>query len=128
MEETPRNDPPANPAVGACYIVGNSPTGEWAGKSQYIAGYTSGGWRYIAPTAGMSVYVKAAGISAHNLAGAWEFGVLRGTALMLGGVQVVGSRLAAIPGPSGGAAVDAEGRATINQVLAALRQHGLIES
>src|SRR5947199_3315282 len=68
VEETPRNDPPADPVVGACYIVGNSPTEEWAGKSQYIAGYTSGGWRYIAPTAGMSAYVKAAGISAHNRA------------------------------------------------------------
>jgi hypothetical protein len=43
-------------------------------------------------------------------------------------MQVVGSRLAAIPGPSSGATVDAEGRAAINQILAALRQHGLIES
>jgi hypothetical protein len=128
VEEAPRNDPPASPAAGACYIVGNSPTGEWAGKSQCIAGYTSGGWRYISATIGMVAHVKPMGISAQYRAGAWELGVLRGTGLILGGVQVVGSRLPAIPGPSGGATVDVEGRAAINQVLAALRQHGLIES
>jgi len=122
------NDPPASPELGACYIVGNSPTGEWTGRSQCIAGNTSGGWRYIAAAAGMTAYVKAAGMFAQYRSGAWELGLLRGTGLLLGGVQLVGSRLAAIPGPSGGAAVDAEGRAAINQVLAALRQHGLIES
>jgi hypothetical protein len=36
--------------------------------------------------------------------------------------------VAAIPGPSGGSNVDVEARAAIDQVLAALRHHGLIES
>lgn len=53
--------------------------------------------------------------------------MLRGTSLALGGSQVVGSRLAAIPGPTGGANIDVEGRGAISQILAALRQHGLIE-
>ena len=128
IEEAPRNDPPPNPIVGTCYIVGPSPTGMWAGKDQCIVGYTSGGWRYVAPVEGMSAYVKATGVYASYRAGTWEFGALRGTNLMLGGVQVVGSRQAAIPGPTGGTFVDVEGRFAIGQILAALRQHGLIES
>jgi hypothetical protein len=43
------------------------------------------------------------------------------------GEQVVGARQAAIATPAGGATVDAEGRASITQILAALRQHGLID-
>jgi hypothetical protein len=128
VEEAPRSSPPASPPVGACYIVGASPAGAWAGKSQCIAGYTSGGWRFIPPREGTSAYVKATGVWANYRAGAWELGTVRATSLVLGGSQVVGARLAPIAGPSGGTSVDAESRATINQVLAALRQHGLIES
>jgi hypothetical protein len=114
--------------VGACYIVGGSPTGEWAGKSKCLAGYTSGGWRFISATDGMSAYVKTTGTWANYRSGAWGLGTVRGTSLVLDGLQVVGSRLAALAGPSGGTNVDAEARASINQILVALRQHGLIES
>ena len=128
VEEAARNDPPESPIEGDCYIVGGSPTGVWSGKGQFIACYTSGGWRYVAPFEGMSAYVRATGLSATYRGGTWEFGALRGTNLMLGGVQVVGGRQAAIPAPTGGSLVDAEGRSTINQILTTLRQHGLIES
>jgi hypothetical protein len=47
---------------------------------------------------------------------------------VLGGQQVVGGRLAAIPSATGGATIDAQARSTIDQILSALRQHGLIES
>ena len=77
---------------------------------------------------GMGAYVKASALSANYRAGAWELGSLRGNSLVVGGSQVVGSRQAAISGPTGGATVDAECRSAINQILAALRQHGLIES
>lgn len=128
VEEEPRNTPPAAPTVGTCYIVGNSPTDEWSGKSACIAGYSSGGVRFIAPLEGMTAYVKSSGTWAIYRAGSWEVGTVRGTSLVLGGVQVVGGRLAAIVAPSGGAIIDAEGRSAIEQILAALRQHGLIES
>jgi hypothetical protein len=128
VELAPIQDPPSTPALGACYIVGNSPTGAWAGNPQYIAGWTSGGWRLVAPVEGMSVYVKAAGQDARYHNGAWELGVLHGASLRIGGVQVVGSRAAAIPAPTGGTTVDAQARNTLNQILAALVQHGLIAS
>src|SRR5258706_8044479 len=90
-EEGPRSAPPATPAVGACFVVGSSPTGEWSGKNLCLAGYTSGGWRFIAPVEGMTAYVKTTGTWANYRSGAWEVGVLRGNSLVVGGHQVVGT-------------------------------------
>ena len=128
VEEGPRTSPPAMPSLGACYIIGDAPSGDWVGKARCLAGYTGGGWRYVGPIEGMSAYVKETGTWAHYRAGSWEVGTLRGAAVVVGGTQVVGSQLAAIAGPSAGTVVDTESRAAINQILAALRQHGLIES
>ena len=128
VEEATRSDPPPAPTVGSCYIIGSSPTGEWAGRTDSVAGYTSGGWRYIPPIEGMTAYVKSAGVWACYRSGVWELGAVRGNSVVLEGLQVLGSRLPAIAGPSGGATVDAESRATIDRILAALREHGLIES
>jgi hypothetical protein len=128
VEEPPRASPPASPALGACYLVGASPTGEWAGKPWCIAAFGSGGWRLIAPAEGMTVYVRSASNWAVYRAGGWEMGQVRGSALVLGGQQVVGPRAAAIPSAAGGTTVDSEARQTLDQVLAAMRQHGLIET
>jgi hypothetical protein len=127
VEALPLVTPPSSPVVGACYIVATSPTGGWAGKAQYLAAYTSGGWRFIAPIDGMAAYVKASGIWATYRSGAWEMGAVRGSSLVLGGQQVVGSRGAAIAAPSGGTTIDSQARTTIGLILAALRQHGLID-
>lgn len=50
------------------------------------------------------------------------------TGLFVAGEQVVGARLNAISGPSGGTMVDSEARTAVAQILAAMRQHGLIET
>ena len=128
VEEPPRAVPPSAPAIGAAYIVGAAPTDAWAGKAQQLAAFTSGGWRFIAPVDGMAAYVKSIGIMASYRAGAWEIGVLRGSSLAIGGVQVVGTRSGAIASPSGGTTVDSQARSTIDRILAAMRQHGLIET
>jgi len=52
---------------------------------------------------------------------------LRGTAVFLDGVKVVGPRLPAIALPADGSTVDSEARSTLDAVLSALRSHGLIE-
>ena len=127
VEEGPRSDPPASPSLGSCYIVGTSPTGEWAGKAQFLATFTSGGWRLISPPEGMSVYVKDGGIWAAYRGGSWELGSLRASRVLIGNEQVVGARGAAIGSASGGATVDSEARSVIDAILAALRLHGLIE-
>ena len=70
------------------------------------------------------------GIDEHVIyrSGAWEFGVLRGSSILIGGQQVVGARVAAIASPAGGTTIDSEARAAIAAALGALRQHGLIET
>ena len=126
VEEPPRAAPPASPAVGAAYIVAASPTGAWGGKALNLAAYTTGGWRFVAPVEGMVAYVKSSGVWAAHRGGAWEVGSVRGSSVIVGGLQVVGGRAAAIADPSGGTMVDSQARAALGQILAALRQHGLI--
>jgi hypothetical protein len=128
VEGTPQDAPPATPAEGQCYIVGAAPSGSWAGKAGQLAGYGPGGWRFQPALEGMTVLDKASGLRGEYRSGAWEFGTVHGTELAIGGVQVVGAQEAAIAAPSGGSTVDAEARAAVGAILAALRAHGLIAS
>lgn len=128
VEEAPRNDPPATPLSGQCFIVGTAPTGEWAGHASALAAFSEAGWRFVEPVEGLQAWVKSAAIPATFHAGAWELGALRGERLMIGGVQVVGARSAAIPNATGGSTIDTEARAAIAAMLSALRAHGLIET
>lgn len=126
VEEGPRNDPPASPTAGTAYIVGASPMAEWSLFAQHVAAFTAAGWRYIAPTPGLVQFIKATATFATYGTAGWEVGALRGARLIIGGSQVVGPQSAAIAAPAGGTIVDFEVRATMEQVLAALRSHGLI--
>jgi hypothetical protein len=126
VEEPPRASPPSSPAVGVSYIVSSAPTGAWAGKSQCLAGYTSGGWRFVTPFEGLTAFVRSTATWATYRAGTWEIGLLRGASVVIGGQQVIGSRAAAISSASGGTTIDVQARAVIDQILTALRQHGLI--
>src|SRR3954471_9344572 len=81
--ETPRNDPPASPVEGSCYIVATAPTGAWSGNGQNLATYTGGGWRFVAPLDGMAAYVISANLWATFCAGLWEMGAVRGSSLIL---------------------------------------------
>ena len=126
VEEPPRNAPPASPVAGQAWIVGASPSGIWAGKAGQVAGYTRGGWRYVAPPDGLSLLVRTTGTFAVRRGGAWDIGEVRAALVKVGGTQVVGAQAAAIAAPAGGATVDAEARAALAAILAALRNHGLI--
>jgi hypothetical protein len=87
----------------------------------------------LAPWAiGSEVVVTALGAGAGSSEARATIGTeasrpLRGSALLLDGLQVVGGRGPAIASPTGGMTMDSEARSTIDAVLAALRQHGLIE-
>ena len=122
------NTPPASPGLGDCYIVGPAPTGIWAGQALAIAGYTAGGWRFVAATEGLRAMDKASGQIACFIDGAWEIGNVRAAKLSVGGNQIVGARLAAVGEPAGGTTVDTEARAAIAAILSRLRTHGLIAS
>ena len=120
------NAPPAVPRIGEAWLVGDSPEGAWAGHAQALACWTEGGWRFAAPVEGMRVWNAAAAVDHRYSGGQWIGGAIRGSALLVGGQQVVGARQTAIAPPAGGATVDAQARATLTKILATLQVHGLI--
>jgi hypothetical protein len=120
------NVPPVAAELGSAWIVGVAPTGGWAGQARAFAGWTSGGWRFVAPRDGMTVWSIADGQAARFGSGAWTLGVVAGSRVSIGGVDVVGPRRAAVPDPAGGSVVDVQARAAISSILGVLRGHGLI--
>ena len=114
------------------------------GTEAAMAGHVAGEWFVLVeadalrmiglpPWAiGSEVVVTALGVGAGSSEARATIGTeasrpLRGSALLLDGIQVVGERRPAIPSPSGGTTMDAEARSAIDAVLTALRQPGLIE-
>lgn len=126
IEGPPLATPPADPVAGQGWIVAAGATGAWSGKDESLACWTEGGWRFVAPPAGMCVWNKAAGHRLHWTGSAWSRGELAVTSLMIGGLKVVGERQAAVPSPSGGTVIDEEARSAIAAITAALKSHGLI--
>jgi len=99
--------PPSAPTAGQCWIVGSAPTGAWAGQDGAIAGWTAGGWRFVAPFEGMAAWSIAEARIARRRPAGWTLGPTLGP-------------------PSGGATVDVEARAAIAAIVGALRSGGLI--
>lgn len=120
------NVPPVEPVLGGCWIVGSAPEGAWTGHAGEVAGWTAGGWRFLTPIDGMRLWIGADQGFALFASGEWRFGQSYGR-LIVEGQQVVGARGGAIAEPVGGVTVDVEARAAISAVLAALREHGLID-
>ena len=112
VEEPARASPPATPTLGTSYIVADQASGEWSGHDGAIAAFTLGGWRYVAPTDGLTVLEQSTGSTLRYRSGAWE--------------QVLGAPQPAIPDVMGGTTADSESRAAIAAILSALRAHGLI--
>jgi hypothetical protein len=125
-ESAGTNAPPDDPAAGQMWIVGGAPAGAWAGCADMLAIWTDGGWRFIAPRDGTSVYVRDQDADARHVGGGWRIGSLTGVRLVVAGEQVVAARQAAVTVPAGGTVADLEARAAIGAVLDALRAHGLI--
>ena len=117
---------PSTPVPGQCWIVGTGATGAWAGHDGAIACWTSGGWRFADPFSGMTAWNLATASWVLRGASSWSIGISNASQYRINDVQVVGARQAAIPGPTGGAAVDAESRVALGAILTALRTHGLI--
>lgn len=122
------NTPPQAPQPGQCWIVGATPTGAWSGRAGAIAGWTAGGWRFVAARAGLCARHLPSGETAVCDGIGWQTGEVRATSLVVDGVQVVGARGPAITVPSSGATIDAELRACVEAILIMLRKHGLIAS
>lgn len=100
-------DPPPAPAPGDCYIVADSPTGEWAGHASAIAIRAENQWLFAPARAGMRLHdAQAGGLAAFDPAEGWR-------------------RTAAPAAPAGGATQDAEARAALSAIVAGLRNLGI---
>jgi hypothetical protein len=127
VEAGPLSAPPDAPVPGQGWIVAPPATGDWAGMEHALATWTAGGWRFVAPVAGMALWNKAGGYWLHWSGSAWIDGILPATALAIGGQQVVAGRQPAVPSPSGGTTIDMEARAAIEALIATLKSHGLTD-
>ena len=127
VEGGPVAAPPADPLPGQSWIVADGASGALSGHDGELAVWTGGGWRFVAPLAGMLVWQKAAARWVHWTGEAWSGGELPASALVVDGEQVVGPRQASVPSPSGGTIIDAQAREAVSAVIVALRSHGLIE-
>jgi hypothetical protein len=126
VEGVPQAAPPSDPAIGACYLVGENGNAEWSGQDGAIACFTAGGWRFIEPVEGLSVIERLSGEAFQCRSGEWEMGIGRCREVRIGGQTVLRERQPAISDPVGGAVIDSESRASLAGVLDALRAHGLI--
>ena len=127
VEGDPTDVIPSDPVPGESWIVGTGAAAEWTGEADKLATWTDGGWRFVAPVPGMTVWNVAAGYRLHWTGAAWSNGKWPAAALTIGDQQVVGPRLESIPSPSGGTIIDVEARAAVDAIIVALRTHGLIE-
>lgn len=98
--------PPGDPADGECWLVETGAEQDWLDKDGQIAMFASGNWLFAKPREGMTLYdcstqQQARFVTSWNYAAAPEL-------------------------PTGGAVIDAEARATIGQILAALQVAGLV--
>ncbi|KKW91029.1 DUF2793 domain-containing protein [Sphingobium chungbukense] len=118
--------PPAAPAIGDCWIVAAGASGDWAGREGMVACWTEGGWRFVTPRAGLSLWVVDRGYAMRHEGAGWADAPVREDGLYVAGDRIVGGRGPGIADPSGGATVDGEARSAIGAILHALRTHGLI--
>jgi hypothetical protein len=118
--------PPANPPKGACYLVAEGATAEWAGQDGFLAAFTDGGWRYIAPLEGMQVLDRSSGQTVVYRNASWETGIVRAREVWIEGMAILRERQPAIPDPTGGSVVDSQCRQAVTAILATFRTHGLI--
>lgn len=119
--------PPISPVEGACWLVSTTPDGEWTGHADAIAQWTSSGWRFVEAFAGLQVWLDATGVALRHNGSNWSANITAAS-LRIGGQQVVGPRGASISAPSGGLVIDAECRASLSELIAALQTHGLISN
>ena len=124
----PVDVPPATAVEGECMIVGKVPTGAFVDRADHLAIYQDAGWRFVAPREGFACFDTESHRSWRYDGSEWTDGVHEVSVLKVNGETVIGPRGPAIALPEGGATVDGEARATLEAVVQALRDHGLIAS
>lgn len=107
VETIAANAPPPSPAIGQQWIVGPAPTGAWTGQAGALAGWTGQGWRFLHLPPGATVTERPTMLQWQRNSITWVAPV-------------------AVTAPSGGATIDAECRAKLAALIAALSARGLL--
>lgn len=102
------NSPPPTVNNGMNWLVGSTPSGEWAGQAGKLACKQAGGWMFVQPVDGMRIVNRATG------------------QIML--FLTTWKTASAIPAPTGGSTVDAEARTAVTQIIAALKASGILSA
>ena len=102
------NAPPMTPLAGQSWIVASGGSGEWAGQDNNFALYTDSGWRFVTSQEETTAWVLDEAVSVRFRLGIWQ------------------TPVGPTSDPVGGSVVDVECRAAVIDILAALRNHGLI--
>lgn len=97
--------PPATPENGENWLVGTPATGAWAGQDGLLACRQADNWLFVAPRDGMRLLDRSLGQDRRYI----------------GGWRIAEEALE----PIGGSTVDAEARAAILQLIAALKAAGI---
>jgi hypothetical protein len=102
------DDPPPNPTDGTAWIVGATPSGDWAEQAGKVAIRQLGNWLFVPPRDGMRVLDRSTGQEI-RYAGAWR-------------------APAAPSAPIGGATIDSEARTTLSDLIDRLTDAGIFHS
>ena len=104
--EAMQDAPPTDPIDGSSYLVGTSPTGEWAGYAEHLALRIGESWHFVSPAEGMELYDRSGQVKRHYASG-WS---------------------AALPpsSPTGGAVIDVEARSAISELVSTLQAAGIL--
>ncbi len=124
----PANVAPAEPEMGFSYLCGDIPTGAWSGRAKNVAYWSDNGWRFSVPVEGQQLHDRGTGRTWRYASGQWSLGVAHVAEVRVSGVKVLGAQQLPVANIAGGSVVDIEARNALGQVLAALRNHGLISS
>ena len=92
VEAAPIAAPPPAPVPAAC--TGSRRPARAArspGTTGKLAGWTEGGWRFVAPVEGMRLTERGSGVELAFRGGAWTSGSLRASEVVIGGQKVVGA-------------------------------------
>ena len=100
------NSPPPTPANGTAWRIGSTPTGEWVGHADQIACHQAGQWLFVEPQDGMRVQDRSSGTQLWFNSG-WQ-------------------TASSVAAPSGGSVVDAQARASLADLIAAMQNAGLL--
>lgn len=120
--------PPDAPASGSSWVVGQLPSGAWQQHAGEIASWQEGGWTFVPPSTGLIAWSRQHDVHITFDGATWRTDAWMVRSLEVGGKVVISSRQSAISAPSGGAVADAEARAAVSAILAAMQAHGLIET